>query len=478
MRASLPILLLCASLPCFCQPLPSQLTRAQMQTDFDGLVSALKEAHAGLYRFNKPQDLDRRFSDYRERIPAKATTVQFASLIAEVTALMHDGHNRLEYDDGTQATLSTALLLPFQFSIEGSKLIVLFNDSPDNQSIKPGMEIVTINGSSSTKVLTNLLNKISGDGYVETGKVRRLERNLPAYYWLYQDQSSVFEIKVREANGNEFTAQLGGVTTTDRQRNRSANPVNATILRNAYIPGTQKKNVSLGFVNDIGVLAIRGFEGGPFIENLDSVFNALRQKGTTRLILDLRGNGGGVDMDGAYLVSSLTDKPFRYFDRIEMKTIAPSFTRFKESTYTNLKEGTVSDGKGGFRVLAKLHPGVELQQPAKQPFTGKLVVLIDGGSFSTTADVCAVLHHLKRAIFVGEETGGAAEGNTSGTNAQFRFPNSGLKLRISMYGYWNAVTCMPGRGTIPDVPVNRTVEDMMAGLDSQLRKALGVLSNR
>ena len=36
---------------------------------------------------------------------------------------------------------------------------------------------------------------------------------------------------------------------------------------------------------------------------LDSVFRVLREKGTRSLVLDLRGNGGGVDEYGALLLS-------------------------------------------------------------------------------------------------------------------------------------------------------------------------------
>jgi Peptidase family S41 len=111
------------------------------------------------------------------------------------------------------------------------------------------------------------------------------------------------------------------------------------------------------------------------------------------------------------------------------------------------------------------------------------VVLIDGGTFSTAADVCAQLRARTQAVFVGEETGGAAEGNTSGLNAQIVLPNSGLKLKVQMYGYWNALgtsraggkAASPGRGTLPDVTVVRTVADTLAGQDAAIERALASL---
>ena len=131
----------------------------------------------------------------------------------------------------------------------------------------------------------------------------------------------------------------------------------------------------------------------------------MREKGTRALILDLRGNGGGVDEYGALLVSYFLERPFRYFDHIHLTTIAPSFATWLPRTFDELRAGTEPGPNGGFRVTAALHPGVGEQRPASHPFPVKVVVLIDGGSFSTTADVAAQLRSRERATFVGEETG-------------------------------------------------------------------------
>ena len=104
-----------------------------------------------------------------------------------------------------------------------------------------------------------------------------------------------------------------------------------------------------------------------------------------------------------------------------------------------------------------------------------MFILIAGGTFSTAADVTAVLHHLKRATFIGEETGGTYEGNTSGLNALITMPNSGLRLKIPMYRYFNAVSpALRGRGTQPDYPVEKTVADLLRGVDAQLQRAVAL----
>lgn len=139
----------------------------------------------------------------------------------------------------------------------------------------------------------------------------------------------------------------------------------------------------------------------------------------------------------------------------------------------NLKKNTVADPAGGYLLTAKQHPGVEEQKPSLYPFTGKLIVLTDGITFSTSADVSALLRYLTKAIFVGEETGGTCEGNTSGLNAVIKLPNSKLSLKIHMYGFWNAVSnCEKGRGILPDYPVEKKVTGLLRTIDPQWDRAV------
>jgi len=255
---------------------------------------------------------------------------------------------------------------------------------------------------------------------------------------------------------------------TERERRSTHNPVNAELEGQLARLDAPAGNVALEWRGEprVARLSVRAFDGEDFLSKLDSVFRVLRERGTTSLILDLRGNRGGVDEYGALLLSHLVDHPFRYFDRITVTTVAPSFATWLPRTFESMRTGTVADPGGGYRVTTALHTGVGPQPPAANPFLGKLVVLIDGGSFSTTADVAAHLRSWRRATFVGEETGGGYAGNTSGLNALIVLPNSRLKTKVMMYGYWNAVAPEPGgRGVVPEHVVPTRVVDLLRGTD-------------
>ena len=452
-----------------------------MQQDLKVLRSAVEEAHGGLHRFATKTELDRAFADAHARLTSPRTTLAFASLLSETLSAIRDGHMRLEYDDTTTAALASAKLLPLRVASEEGRLFVVSNDSPGNTTIVPGMELVAINRRPIAEIVAAIARTLSPNGFVETGKAWRLARSFAQNYWLHVDQAASFEITARPPGGSTITATLDGITTAERAK--VVNPVNAAITASVSKLEGSRDNITLSFPRggDAAVLRVRAFDGATFVAAIERAFAALSDKGAKALILDLRGNGGGVDTYGAALVSQFMPGPFRYFDHIKVTTIRPSFATWNASTFDDLKAGTRPAANGGFLVQPSLHPGVGEQKPAARPFLGQLVVLIDGGTFSTAADVCAQLRTRTPASFIGEETGGAAEGNTSGLNAQIVLPNSRLKLRIQMYGYWNALGTArppapePGRGVRPDVVVIRRTSDVLAGVDAGLDRAFALL---
>jgi len=453
------------------------LSPAELRADFDVIRKSLEEAHGGFYRYNTPAELGPRLDQHRNRLDRPLSTLAFAGVLAETIAELRDGHLRLEFDSVTTRALRSARMLPLRFLSEGDRLIVLYNDSPADQTIRPGMELVSLNGRSASALTRLILPRISGDGFIETGRRSRLARELAQYYWLFVEQPAAFAITARDGEGRTVTATLPGVL--ERDRRTTTNPVNSAIVENSSKLDGPPGNVALEFIGDgaIARLRVRAFDGQAFPAMLDSAFRLLRDRGTKSLVLDLRGNGGGVDEYGALLVSYFLDKPFRYFDHIHVTTTAPSFATWPQRTFDAMRSGTVADSAGGFRVTPDRHKGVAEQPPASSPFLGKVAVLIDGATFSTAADVAAQLRSRDRATFLGEETGGGYEGNTSGLNALIILPHSKLRLRIMMYDYWNAVRAPAarGRGTIPDHVIVRRVSDLLRGTDPALERAVSLL---
>lgn len=454
------------------------LSPAQTHTDFDLMRKALEEAHSGLYRYSSKAEMDRMFDAERNKLSRPMTKPDFMVIVAETLAQIRCGHTGLTPDEETQKEMAAARMFPLRITVEGRRLIVQSNDTPDDRTIRPGMEIIEINGRKPADILNRILPNLAADGDVETGKRVRLQRTFGQNYWLFVEKTEDFTVRARDAAGTTVTSKLPGVADSDRRKNSTSNPLNAELLSSIKKLQWWSENLAVRFLKDPDIAQIRigGFGGNQYPQWMEDTFRTLRDKGTKTLIIDLRGNGGGADMYGAMLVSYLTDKPFRYFDHIDVKSINPSFKEHSDwsGNESRLREGMTVNPAGGFFVTSKLHPGVAEQPPGKYPFLGKVFVLIDGGTFSTAADFCAVTHHLKRATFIGEETGGGYYGNNSGMQTIVTLPSSKMRIRVPMYEYWNAVPGYDGKrgGTRPDHEVETKVANLLRGVDEQLELAL------
>ncbi len=149
------------------------------------------------------------------------------------------------------------------------------------------------------------------------------------------------------------------------------------------------------------------------------------------------------------LYSYLADKPFSYFASVE----------------TIEKKLSLKDN----RLLG-------LQQPSAISFRGKVFFLINGLCFSTTCDFCAIAKSEDRGKFIGEETGGAYYGNTSGEIYRTVLPHSGINIVIPKNKYTNAVkkADYPDRGIIPDYQVIPTINDILDKRDVQFEYVLNL----
>jgi C-terminal processing protease CtpA/Prc len=111
---------------------------------------------------------------------------------------------------------------------------------------------------------------------------------------------------------------------------------------------------------------------------------------------------------------------------------------------------------------------------------GPVYILINGGSFSTTAEFLSQTHSHHRATFIGEESGGGYCGNTSGSVVKITLPNTKVGIYLPLVSYYEAVSGNhdAARGVIPDFPVKHTIADMVAGVDKDFQRALELARER
>lgn len=108
---------------------------------------------------------------------------------------------------------------------------------------------------------------------------------------------------------------------------------------------------------------------------------------------------------------------------------------------------------------------------AKPPLRGKAVVLIGRMTFSAAGNFVAVVDRSTRARLVGEPSGGAP--NQWGDRHAIALPVVGLTAYVAAE-YVEAVRGDTRHAVLPDVRIEPTVADFMAGRDVVLRRALAL----
>jgi len=172
------------------------------------------------------------------------------------------------------------------------------------------------------------------------------------------------------------------------------------------------------------------------------------------------------------------DQPFLYYQALEVKKNRFDLFKYTPPGRENWPGDAVrKNARGWYDVLA--HPNVGTMKPETPRFTGRAGILIDGLSFSTTGESTSLFHFHKKAVFLGEECGAGYYGNTSGSTASVTLPRTGLQVRIPLTLYTLAVEGYPKDwGIVPDIAVAPSIEDLLAGRDAVMDKALAVLSQR
>jgi C-terminal processing protease CtpA/Prc len=211
----------------------------------------------------------------------------------------------------------------------------------------------------------------------------------------------------------------------------------------------------------------------------ERVFTEARSGNVSTLILDLRDNGGGEDELGRVLFSYFADQPFRYYRDLVVNKLSFSFFKYvpdREPLPANVHEMVKPGVDGKYHLVG--HPNWGIQQPAAPHFGGKVVVLMNGGSFSTTCEFLSTLHNHGGATFVGEESAGGYYGNTSGAAVSVVLPNSKLILPVQLVGYYLAIegNAMGAHGIRPDYHVEYSIDDVLAGSDRAMEIALRLAS--
>jgi len=453
----------------------------QLQVDFRIFRTALEEAHSGLYYYSSKEEMNSLFDSVSGRLDSPMNEAEFFRHLTLMVAGINDGHTSVVHSGPFDKYLSgEPILMPFNLRFIGGRAYIFRNYSEDEDFLVGG-EVAAINELPVSEILEKMLAYIPSDGLIRTSKYLRLQST--AYfgrlYYLLFGKTTSFTVEYIPLEGNTKKVITAAGLNADEINRR---------FEERY-PGASANlpPIVLDYRRDVAVLTVRTFSDGPyrtaglsFPAFLKKTMEELSEKKTRHLIIDLRDNGGGADMNGKLLFCYLIDNPYKYYKYLEVNRNELSFLEHTDSPDLNrmLKARTKENERGKYDVL--MHPNLGEQKPLQPTFRGRVYVLINGGSFSASGETTSLMHFYKRAVFVGEECGAGYYGNTSGIMPTLTLPHTKIRIRIPMVRYVMAVSGydFPDRGIIPDYSFSRTIEDHLKGTDSELEFVLDLIGKQ
>jgi hypothetical protein len=446
---------------------------AALREDFQLLRRAFEQSHPSLYRYRPKNEIDRIFDAAADRLDRPMDVVAFHRVVAPVIAAVRDGHTQVFLPESVDRSLRmSAPLPPFRFHVAGDRLFIARDLRPQvGGPGYAGLEVEAINGRAASDLIAELSAIQSGDGTIPSSRraaLRSLRFN--RLYALTYGAARRYRLKLR---GRRSIAVVGIPYDSLTRTLEARFPANAS-----------EPPAELAFRDGdaIAILTIRSFAGPadvagmtPLSEFIPDAFRQITARAARALIIDVRGNGGGRDELGRILLAHLMDRPFEYYRGLFINGRDISFAAHVDRWPGPVPDTIAApDPQGRLRLIS--HPNLGEHQPAEARFRGPVFILMDGESFSTTAEFLSLAHFHRRATFVGEESGGGYYGDTGGVVLTLTLPRTGMRIRLPMVRYELAVDAFspPDRGVPPDYRIEPEIGDVPTGRDRAMEGAMSL----
>ena len=447
------------------EPIPQK----KLQHDFLRWKKRIEKHQPLAYLYDSKDSFQRYFDSVYALIDRPMTEIEFYKIIGPTNAFVKDGHTQIRPSKKLQSYIvkhSNRLPLPI---IQLYDSFYVFTDPVKSDLIVPGARILSINGVPISRLYDEALSLLSDDGRSRAYAEHWVNRSFWYYYHLLYGFNETYLFDYIDEYGNSRKAGVDGISPSEY--NKAISRFN--IGRPSRKPTIQ---FTLNPPNEIGILKIGAFHNSTIRKQqstspkklIISAFDSIQKSNIQTLIIDIRGNGGGEPENARRVLEYLIDHPFEFKRDVRLMK-----NRNKEALNKRTRSRLFKNGvRGTFK-------------PNEYTFSGKVIVIMDGGATSASADFVGVLDKYNRATFAGSECGGNPVVFTGWLFRLFQNGHSGkLKHSKCKFAVGNKVTLLQdiekntGRGLLPDFTINPTFDEYIQSGDFILNETIKLAESK
>lgn len=435
----------------------------EVLSDLATLRDSLQSTHYNAFAYTSEERFHATYEALRKEVNQESyNLLETVSLYQKLVSSLNNGHTEIDYPAASYLEYagSGGTVFPLELAFENGKALVRKNLSSD-ESIVPGTELLSVNGTGITEILDEIYPHISAERiYFKNAKLELL--TFPRYYWqVFGEQEAFVVVLASGASTREITVQsVAAMEGYEHQREE-------IILRTREIK----------FLGNVAYLKPGNFSGdkAEYESFIDDAFKQINNAQSEHLLIDLKNNGGGDDAFSDYLVSFIADKPFKWNASFSLKTSA----LLKEDTAKN------RDLSNPYWQAVLDHPNGAIYdydfepyepQPEDRRFMGSVYVLINRQSHSQAAVTAAQIQDYNWGIIVGEETGDYP--SLYASQFQFKLPVTQIVVKISKGRIVRVSGSEKQEGVIPDIVIrdhlldekDEILDGILERLSNQIRK--------
>lgn len=425
---------------------PRYYGRADAVDDIEFFIKTLEDVHPNLYDRVSRNEFADSVESLKRGLAERVGENELFKDISKLGAIIQDGHtgNRYSYFM-RRGNILVRRIFPYKLRVQNEKIYVVGNYSYKDD-VPAGSEIIRINGLTGAEFIGQASTLLS----YETIPYRNTLIVNPMFIAMWNDFKD-YQIEVRLPGSVEtrIVKSFGGMYARIqflRSLAETGQPYEFKLVAD-----------SVGYIGFYQCKDLDRFKGF-----LKDAFQALQSKGIPHLIVDIRENGGGNSSLDDEFMQYISRKPFRMFDRIEIKVSKEVQSRYPDWTdFTNRQAGTGYESPE--LLLAPLRPN-----PLR--FAGECILLTGRRTFSSASVFASAFRCSAVGVIVGAETGGITVGY--GDVFDFTLPRTKFGFGVSWKRFTNACGVDNRRGVMPDYPVESSFADERDGRDRVLEFAL------